>query len=164
MELSDEELMKLYQNGDEAAFKALYARHSSKVYGYLKKRIRDEQQLKDIYQEVFFKLHKSKHLYNANLPLLPWIFTVTRNVMIDVLRKEKVIEFIPEEAPVAPAGLEELAQLPERQRAAIEKRYIDDQTFAQIAQSLNVSESNVRQIVSRGIKRLRQLIEEGGKS
>jgi hypothetical protein len=35
---TDEQLMKLYQNGDEEAFKVLYGRPSSKIYGFLKKR------------------------------------------------------------------------------------------------------------------------------
>ena len=89
---TDEQLMKLYQNGEDSAFRVLYERHSSKVYGFLSKRIRDKEKVAEIYQDVFIKLHKSKDLYKSSLPLLPWMFTVTRSVMLDELRKNKNIE------------------------------------------------------------------------
>ncbi|MEQ1723467.1 MAG: RNA polymerase sigma factor [Pseudobdellovibrio sp.] len=174
--LLDEQLMKLYQNGDEEAFKVLYSRHSSKIYGFLKKRLNSNDKVPEVYQEVFIKIHKSKHLYNDSLPLLAWIFTVTRTVMIDEIRKDNKIrvadnydlEQIPEElektVPQFDQALDNLQQLPEQQKAAIEMRYLNDQTFEQIAESLNVSPSNARQIISRGVKRLRELIGEGGKS
>ncbi|MGZ3724825.1 MAG: RNA polymerase sigma factor [Pseudobdellovibrio sp.] len=167
--------MKLYQNGDEGAFKALYIRHSSKIFGFLKSRIRSEQKVKEVYQEVFIKIHKSKHLYNDKLPALPWIFTITKTVMIDELRKEKALQLVSEEEldkledsekteeseNLSRAG-EMLAHLPEMQKAAIEMRYLNEQTFEQIAESLKVSPGNARQIISRGVKRLRELLGEGG--
>ncbi len=175
-ELTDKQLMQLYQSGEEGAFKALYDRHSSKVFGFLKSRIRNEQKMSEIYQEVFTKIHKSKNLYNDTLPLLPWIFTITRTVMIDELRKEKNVTYISEEnfdkIPAIESlesenfseAAEKLALLPKTQKIAIEMRYLNDQTFEQIAESLKVSPTNARQIISRGIKRLRELIVEGGKS
>lgn len=175
-ELTDEQLMKLYQSGDEEAFKTLYDRHSSKVFGFLKSRIRNDQKVSEIYQEVFIKVHKSKNLYNDTLPLLPWIFTITRTVMIDELRKEKNVTFVSaENLDSIPAieieqpenffeAAEKLALLPKTQKVAIEMRYLNDQTFEQIAERLKVSPTNARQIISRGVKRLRELISEGGKS
>lgn len=174
--LSDEQLMKLYQGGDEEAFKVLYGRHSSKIYGFLKKRLSNKEQVAEVYQEVFIKIHKSKHLYNESLPALAWIFTISRTVMIDELRKDKKVqtidnyelEKIPEElektVPQFEQAVEILQQLPNQQKTAIEMRYIDDKTFEQIAESLKVSPTNARQIISRGIKRIKELVSEGGKS
>ena len=84
---TDEILMALYQDGAEEAFASLYNRHSGKVFGYLKSRVRSEQDAKDLFQEVFIKIHKSKHLYNRTLPVLPWIFSVTHSVLIGGTRK-----------------------------------------------------------------------------
>lgn len=39
MEVSDEELMVLYQQGEEKAFQTLYERYSGKLYGYIKKKV-----------------------------------------------------------------------------------------------------------------------------
>lgn len=170
---SDEELMVLYQNGTESAFQELYGRHSAKILGFINSRVRDSQKAHDIFQEVFVKIHKSKHLYNRTLPVLPWIFTITKNTLIDQMRKTKVendlVEldesslFTPEVAPaLAFSDLAPLTkELTATQRQAIEMRYYEDKTFDEIAKVLNTSSLNVRQLISRGIKRLKEFIQEG---
>ena len=57
-----------------------------------------------------------------------------------------------------------LNKLPETQRQALEMRYVSDSTFEQIAETLNLKPTNVRQVISRGLKRLRELIKEGENS
>ncbi len=174
-ELSDEQLMKLYQDGNDSAFKILYERHSPKIYGFLSKRIRQKEKVAEIYQDVFIKIHKSKHLYKQTLPLLPWIFTVTKSVMLDELRKDKNIVLVDleeienkpsqvtsQESAIDIAGV--LNQLPQVQRQAIELRYINDSTFEEISAQLKVNPTNARQLISRGLKKMRELIGEEGKS
>lgn len=172
---SDEQLMKLYQNADEAAFKELYSRHSSKIYGFIQSRVRNKEKVAEIYQEVFIKIHKSKLLYKNSLPLLPWIFTVTKTVLIDELRKDKnliqvdseILENMPalsEPEKLHADTTDMLNQLPDVQKKALELRFINEQTFEQIAESLNIKPINARQIISRGIKRLRELADDGGKN
>lgn len=174
-EQNDEQLMRLYQRGEEAAFKALYERHASKVYGYIKKRIGDKEKVAEIYQEVFVKIHKSKSLYNETFPVIAWIFTITKSVLLDELRKDKkiltvdanVIENLAANDTHSAEGLdalEMLTQLPAVQRQALEMRYINDSTFEQIAERLNIKPSNARQVISRGLKRLREIVGEGGSS
>lgn len=173
-ERTDEQLMALYQEGSEEAFRALYDRHSGKIFGYLKSRTRSEQEATDLFQEVFVKIHRSKHLYNRSLPVLPWVFSVTHSVLLDGVRKaarrkeEHGFDF--DRVPAA-EGREETEQLasvtsligklPENQQAALQMRYLDEKTFEEIASSLNTSPMNVRQLVSRGVKRLKSLAGKG---
>lgn len=174
VEQTDEQLMKLYQNGDEDAFKALYGRHSSKIYGFIKKRIGNKEKVAEIFQDVFVKIHKSKSLYKESFLVLPWLFTVTKSVMLDELRKEKNLEVLDAGAIERAVGqniaepstdtVAMLNQLPDIQKQAVEMRYVNDQTFEQIAETLNIKPTNVRKIVSRGIKRLRELVGEGSGS
>lgn len=175
---TDEQLMKLYQNGDDSAFKVLYERHANKIYGFLSKRIKNKENVNQIFQEVFVKIHKSKVLYKDSLPLLPWIFTITKSVMLDQWRKEKNFPIV--DIDVLDSALESVqaitethsqkdlvglvSQLPDQQRQAIEMRYINDKTFDEIAESLKINPANARQIISRGLKRLRELIGDGEKS
>ena len=171
-ELSDEELMAMYQNGSAAAFQILYESHSSKVYQYLKKRVRREEKVAEIFQNSFLKIHRSKHLYNRTLPLLPWLFTVTRTVLLDELKKDKNFKYNDNfDIDTAPAKviqdtdqLAEVSQfikaLPEIQRKAVELRYVDEKSFAEMAEILKTTPVNARQILSRGVKRLKQLITE----
>lgn len=174
---ADEELMAQYQLGSEEAFAVLYERHSSKVYGYISSRIRDRERATDAFQEVFAKMHKSKHLYNRSLPFLPWLFSISRSVTLDAIRSEvrretEVLGFDEKdftiETPEKPAHeiselRPKLAKLPDAQRLALEMRYVDEKTFEEIAAVLSTSPMNVRKLVSRGVRRLKELIQEGDK-
>jgi RNA polymerase sigma-70 factor (ECF subfamily) len=173
-QLTDEELMVMYQNGSEEAFKALYERHSSKVFGFLRAKLRSEERVNDVFQDVFVKVHKSKHLYNRSLPFLPWLFTVTKNALVDEVRKatknklhvevndsiaSPEAEIVPSLSDVVPY----LQALPENQKRAVELRYVEEKTFDEISAILNTSEVNVRKLLSRGIQRIRELLQEGEK-
>lgn len=163
---TDEQLMHLYQNGDVAAFDELFGRHSSKVYGFLLKRIRNRQTAADLSQEVFVKLHKSKLLYNTTLPALPWIFSITNSVLLDFLKKRSEvlttdgkIESLTgagEEVLLSSVDVEPLIELlPDQQGQAVRMRYVDEKSFEAISVALETSPDNARKIVSRGIKNLK---------
>ncbi len=169
--LSDEELMNLYQGGSETAFQVLFERHSSRIFSYLRKRIKNNESIDDIFQEVFVKMHISKHLYKKNLPVLPWLFSVTRSVMIDQIRKDKSSKFIDgydlEKIPQIEKNSQQdfatvmsaINELPDSQRTAMQMRYVNEKTFEEIAESLKTSPLNARKLISRGVKRLRELID-----
>lgn len=172
-EQTDEQLMKLYQQGNEEAFRQLYERHSKKIYGYLKRKIGNNEKTAEVYQEAFIKIHKTKFLYKENFLVLPWFFTIAKSVLIDELRKEKknqvleeeVYDLIKAESEISinpPTDVDEMInQLPEVQKQALKLRYVNENTFEEIAETLNLKSDNVRKIISRGINRLRQLVSEG---
>lgn len=54
-----------------------------------------------------------------------------------------------------------IEQLPLRQSEVIKMRYIDERTFEEIALSLKTSPLNIRKIVSRALRSLRQKVDEG---
>lgn len=171
---TDEELMVLYQNGSETAFQALYDRHSSKIFSFINSKIQKTEISRELFQEVFVKMHKSKHLYNNTYPLLPWIFTITRNTIFDYLKRGSTSETaVPVEKIDERAAMEDqqelgldikplMINLPPQQKIALEMRYFDEKTFEEIAKTLNTSPVNIRKIISRGVKRLKEIIKEGG--
>ena len=93
--------------------------------------------------------------------------------MLDEFKKNKNFKFtnsfdlekVPDLTPLAPneqSDVEIMIQkLPKEQKLAVQMRYVDDKTFDEIAISLNTSSMNVRKVVSRGIKRLKQLMNQG---
>jgi len=163
---SDEELMESYQLGSTAAFDILFQRHSPRVFGFLAKRLVQKKEAEDLLQEVFFKLHRSKHLYNTTLPFSPWMFSITRSVLLDFAKKKNLEDPVDcsdfDQMPSAEAEpskndfSEVLGALPQQQRQAVSLRVYDEQTFEEIALRLSTSPENARQLVSRGIKKLRQ--------
>jgi len=119
-------------------------------------------------QEVFFKLHRSKHLYNATLPFSPWIFSIARSVFLDFMKKKNLedpvdtndFDKITTPEPVAVEydlqGL--VSALPDSQREALSLRVYEDKTFEEIALRLSTSPENARQLISRGLKKIRQTL------
>jgi RNA polymerase sigma factor (sigma-70 family) len=166
----DEELMVAYQAGHEEAFQVLYARHSAKVYGFLSARLRDRATADDAFQATFLKLHRSRGKYDSNLPFAPWLFTICRSAMLDTIRarnrisaKESLDE-IALEATATPVvseavSLPDLGTLPSGQRQALELRYKDDLSFEEIATRLKTTPENTRQLVSRAIRKLKNLVQ-----
>lgn len=166
--MSDEELMNSYNEGELIAFETLYKRHGPKVLGFLKAKgcvAPDE-----LMQEVFLKLHKNRTQYAAQYPFLPWFFTLVRNVWLDSLKKsENQIESKKSDLAYAEGiaaenvstDLRELAflnHLPSDQKRAIELRYLSEWSFEQIARELQTTPQNVRQLVSRGIKKIKNVV------
>lgn len=171
-ELSDEELMVLYQHGQEDAFNQLYNRYADRVYGYLRQRIRDPQAINDIFQSSLMKLHRSKDQFNSTYAFAPWLFTVVRTTLLDwqkdlrnkVIQVELQEELFEQPQVILSAGIskEELLHLPEAQRSAIELRYFDDLSFDEIAKKLDTTPENVRKLVSRGIQSLKSFFGKAG--
>lgn len=177
-ELSDEELMTLYQGGDFAAFEILYHRHSGRVFEYLKKKV-DVGHAQELLQETFEKFHRSRSKYNSQYPFLPWLFTISRNALFDFFKTaETKVSQSSSSSPVLLDSLVAvvsdthsphdisviLGELPHNQKRAIELRYLHDWSFEKIADDMKTSEINVRQIISRGLKSLRLIVSgKGGK-
>jgi RNA polymerase sigma factor (sigma-70 family) len=163
--LDDEELMAAYQLGSIEAFHEIYRRHSRRVYGFLKARLRDQNSVDDVFQAVFLKFHQARAQYKREYPLLPWLYAVCRSVLNDWLRKQKLRGEKEGWAAESLAAAEESAgqsftlppeaQLSTAQTAALTLRFREDSSFAEIARSLETSEANARQLVSRALRRLR---------
>jgi RNA polymerase sigma factor (sigma-70 family) len=163
--LTDEELMKAYQQANEMAFTILYERYSGKLYGFLQGKLHDPNSVDDVFQGVFVKLHQTRASYDPAFPFAPWLFTVCRSVLVDHVRKKArsqedlnpvaIEQAIALQATTDTPGLPNLDALPAAQRKAVELRYGSELSFDEIARKLDTSSSNVRQLVSRALKKLR---------
>jgi len=163
--ITDEDLMLTYQTGDHTAFETLYRRYHNRVSAYIQRRVFDPSARVDVVQEVFLKLHKARHLYSKDFPFAPWLFTICKSVLVDHLKRRSTQTHVdldslelasPEREPSnfgqVASMLEPLAPVA---RSAMQMRYSEDLDFDQIARRLNTSPTNVRQIISRAIRKLR---------
>lgn len=175
LKLSDEELMKAYaEQGSYSAFEELYKRHSRLVYGFLTKKLHRKEMIDDVFQATWLKLHRFRSKYDPSLPFLPWLFTLSRNVMLDTLRAGKRIREEPHEdiallseraaepaADEVPGHLETLRvnnwkeALSPEQREVISLRFGEDLSFDEIAKRLRIKSSGARKISQRAIEKLR---------
>ena len=162
-QLEDEKLMELYKNGENMAFETIYLRHKDRVYGYLDKRLSDKNIIEDIFQSIFVKFHKSRHLYSSEYPLLKWIYTICRSELLDSLKKNKVklVQFTEDQLVVESTevndkiDLDTIKSLSEKEKKALKLRYYSEEDFIEISKALNTSEANSRKLVSRGIKKIK---------
>jgi RNA polymerase sigma-70 factor (ECF subfamily) len=172
MNLSDEQLMTAYADGDTQAFEVLYERHKGRLLGYLYNKLRDRDEAEEVFQITFAKLHAARDRYREDIPFLPWVFTIARNAMIDHVRRsqahrkhlifadELLMNAVAVEKPNDSIGdtIAKVSTLSPRQREVLELRFDQDFSFDDIAVRLETSSSNVRQIVSRTIRQLREAL------
>lgn len=174
--LPDEELMERYQSSDYLAFETLYRRHSGRILQYLTGKVGSEMG-QELLQDTFARIHKSRERYNTQFPFLPWVFTIVRNILRDHYKKAETqtiqksisLESLPIEARSELVGFSNLHQLegflktlPETQQQALRLRYLNDWSFEKIAEHIETSPQNVRQLISRGLKKIRSSLNSHG--
>lgn len=164
--MSDEELMQLYRGGDESAFNRLYEKYSPMVYGYIRKRLRPNE-AEDFYQKVWRHLHEKRSLYHDQ-PFGPWFFVLIRHLLIDEYRslaRRSEKEFQSELIEKIYQGNErldvsdELNQLSPEVRQLVEKYYLEGVSYEELEQESGLSQTNLRQRISRGLRSLRKKTE-----
>ena len=156
--------MLKYQGGDHMAFEVLYMRHKDKVYSYISNRLHKADDIEDLFQKVFTKFHKSRRLYDPKYEVLPWIYTVTKSEFLDFIKKKKVAtaefdEKIHTHHKANDTDLIDIQSeevLTQKEKDAIELRYINDNDFLEISSLLSTTETNARKIISRGLSKLKK--------
>lgn len=167
--MTDEELMRCYQQGDAAAFETLYRRFAPRLLGYLKKKCFAGTDPEEVFQNVVMKLHRSRDRYDARYPFLAWLFTIAQSVWTDQLRSQRrsgtTVEF--DETKLAAEPLVEAAhaelsleKLSAKDRELLESRFVREEGFAEIAARLNLSEVGARKRVSRAVQALKKMMRK----
>lgn len=164
---TDEQLMREYQNGSEEAFGLLYEKYSSMVYGFIQKKIRPSE-VEDLYQKVWRRLHEARGTFRDQ-PFAPWFFVMIRNLIIDEYRsqgrrnerfvKEEIVERL--YSPQEESEVDELLEkLPPDSRELVKKYYLEGITYEELESETGLSQTNLRQRLSRAVRSLRKIYEE----
>jgi len=82
MALNDNELIQKAQRGDMAAFEQLVYRYDSQVLSLATKYTNNSDDAKDIYQEVFLRVHKGLKKFEWRSEFSTWLFRITTNVCL----------------------------------------------------------------------------------
>ncbi len=90
-QLDDEQLMSTFsQNGDnknQRAFEVLYQRHKGPLFRFIKKSINNDQDAKELFQDLWFKIINNKQKYDQQQKFTTWAYTIARRLLIDQFRK-----------------------------------------------------------------------------
>lgn len=159
---------------------ALYGRHSREIFHYLKRETGDSQAALDLVGETFAQAVRSRRRFRGKSldEARSWLFGIARNLALDYRRKRRVERSAMDRLNLerseigtddeAEPSIEQvwnlvevsMSRLKDEYREAVRLRYLEGQTYAELADSLGVSEDVARARVSRGIRRMRELTDE----
>ena len=105
----------------------IYTEYSGKVMGYIRARIRSSAEAEDLHSEVFEKILKKIEEFDpSKASLNTWIFTITRNTVIDHFRRSKPSEELDENLSDNVELDEDLLNSETHHRAALLRRQAAD--------------------------------------
>lgn len=165
--------MQTYQvHADQRAFAALYQSQAPALRRFVQKRLFRAEDVEDVVQLTFFRLHRVRDSYRAGEPVRPWLCTIAANLVRDQLRKQQrrpeVSLELTRQAGIEPRtepteiaepnhALEAaLAHLSEVTQRIMEEHFAQERPLVEIAQALGENPSTVRVRLHRGCRRLRE--------
>ena len=181
---SDEESVRLMlrvKEGDERAFEKLVELHQRAIIGTVARMLNSIEDAHDIAQQVFVRIWKSAPRYEPSAKFTTWMFTITRNLVFNEMRKRNRRKEVPLEAeneddppkqyahPMAPSAdvitqqdeLERaldlaISKLPEKQRLAVVMRRYEEVPYEDICEVLGMSLPAVKSLLFRARTELRK--------
>ncbi|EIC84985.1 sigma-70 family RNA polymerase sigma factor [Serratia sp. M24T3] len=163
-------LMARAQAGDRKAYNQLLKAMVPAIRVFVRKKISDEVLVEDVIQETLITIHRVRHTYDPQRPILPWVAAITSARAIDALRQYGRRQEVQDEDavfnyPVEHGGAEQdlheelsgyLGVLPQRQREMVEFVHLREKSLAQVADENNLSVSAVKSLLHRAMLSLRK--------
>ena len=87
--LNDEQLMKMFQNGDERAYNQLVNKYQERILNYIINFTGDYESAQDLAQDTFVKVYIKKQSYREIAKFSTWLYTIAGNLAKTELRKIK---------------------------------------------------------------------------
>ncbi|RMG16106.1 MAG: sigma-70 family RNA polymerase sigma factor [Planctomycetota bacterium] len=162
----------------DAAFEQLYARHASRVFGFLLKLTGNRSAAEDALQETFLRVYKSLERFDARRSLSAWLLQIARYVAIDAYRVEKKVRRLEERrAAENPEGTrgevegeaernerervvgEVLAELSIEDRSLLLLRHFEGMTFREIGEAIDCSARTAQNRVEAAARRFQRALK-----
>ena len=146
----------------------IYTDYHNKILGYILSQVNDYNLAEDLCSDVFVKVYEKIDTFNSSkASFSTWIFTITRNKLIDYYRQRKVMVEIPEtlayeeeDDEPKPEDLETLSKaldsLNDREKKIIVKHYYNKEKLKDIAIELNISYAYVKILHNKALLELKK--------
>lgn len=174
-------LIERAKNGDSGAFDELYSRFLTPIYRYVYFRVKRKEDAEDIAQTVFLRAYQSLPRFeDKGVSPLAYFYSIARNAVIDHWRKKGEIFLEDMDASVRdiPVGkgiehsilervwsqeiiAEGMSSLTHWEAEVVTLKFLHDVSNAEIARALGKSEEAVRQLQSRGLRKMRGRLQSG---
>ncbi len=187
--IEDDGFVERALKGDESAYKDLMEKYDRPIYFHIRKMIKEKELVEDLVQEVFMKAFKNLTTYSNEYAFSTWLYRIATNHTIDYLRKKKLqtlsindpyktkdgeVEIqLPDETYATDKKVikkerkqivqDAIANLPEKYRAVIELRHMEEFTYDEIADELDLPLGTVKAHIFRARELLyKALIDKKG--
>lgn len=157
--IDDKVLIDRFLEGDESAFNLLFEKYKRKIYLTAYRFLGNHEDANDITQETLIKIYKELKNFRNESSLYTWIYRITINLSLNLLKKKKLRSFFdfeevdewlfkddrqsPElsfrENELSNKIQEALKKLPEKQRTVFTLRYYDELSYEEISEILGTS-------------------------
>jgi len=180
--LEIEEAIKRAKANDQKAFNYLLDTLWDDVYGFQLKRIQNENDAEDITIQTFSKAFDKIETFDEKYKFKTWLITISKNIHIDLLRKEKnsISQVIskdskhayhvlddspsPEDKLITEQHLAKLLRdikkLKPHYQEVINLRYFQELSYKEISNELNEPINNIKVKLLRAKKLLAEIIQE----
>ncbi|HVQ58481.1 MAG TPA: sigma-70 family RNA polymerase sigma factor [Solirubrobacterales bacterium] len=181
--LTDAELLEETASRPKA-FGVFYCRHEQLVMRFLNSRCRDAELIADLTAETFARALEGAARFDPvraqGDSAVPWILGIAHNTLVSSIRRGVVADDARRRLGGAPLALDDdalarveqragldialerlLGDLPDDLRGAVIARVLEERDYGEMADQLGCSEQVVRKRVSRGLARLRSVLQPG---
>lgn len=182
--LSDNELVAAYMQGQKQCFEILMSRHQQKVFNYILSLVKDKSLTDDIFQDTFIKVVNTLRsgTYRDEGKFIQWIMRIAHNLVIDHFRRNQRFPMIKTgddfdifdilgncdesvEQKIIKTQIHNdvkklVRQLPEDQRRVLVMRHYGDMSFKEIADKTGVSINTALGRMRYALINMRRIAEE----
>jgi len=181
-DISNEQLMLNYKEGDANAFEVLYSRFRLPMFRYLKNQCGNEAIAEEIFQDVWMNLVRARERYEVTASFKTYIYRLAHNRLIDYYRKQKngvpssydehegllntentANHITPQREVSSERQVERLlkaiAELPEAQREAFLLKEETGLSVEEIAEMTNVKPETAKSRIRYAMNKLKQAVE-----
>lgn len=179
-EMDDQYYIDQVKRGQTAAFSYLVERYRDMVYGLALKMLRNTEEAEELAQDTFVKAFQSIQSYRGSARFSTWLYRITYNSAITILRKKKMqllsldeqrlsdddeirlhqqLSEIDEEE-LAASLKKAMESLPEDDQALVTLYYYEDQSVDEISHITGLSASNVKVKIHRARKKMYLYLKE----
>jgi RNA polymerase sigma-70 factor (ECF subfamily) len=179
----DFELIERFKSGDTSAFEEIVLTYQDKIYSLCRYMLGNAHDAEDAAQDAFLKAYQALPKFQPEASLYTWLYRIATNTCIDHKRKpifeslfgdsgegEKLIHDRASDAPspeklyqskqIDEALRESLGKLSPKLRAIIILKEIEELSYEEIADALEISMGTVKSRIARAREELQKLMQK----
>lgn len=184
--MNELELIQQLREGNEQAFKTLVETYQDLVYNTAIGIVQNAEDAEDVSQEVFIKVYRSVHTFKGESKISTWLYRITVSSALDHLRSKKSkkrfgflqrlfgdgnepLHELPDfyhpgvaldQKENAARLFKAIDRLPENQKVAFTLNKLEDLSYQEVGEVMNISISAVESLMHRAKQNLKKILDK----